>query len=291
MMKRVFAIILSIAVMVTFSYTPVFAEGESEEAACEHQWSEWAVDQEATCTEEGLQHHTCELCGLEEREAIPAAGHDWNKWVVTKKCSPYHTGKKYHICKSCETKEYKTIPKRKATAKEKASIKRVKRFLYATKYHNTTKMKKCFVKCSKDAFAKKGSEEAKWARKYNKKKMKWTVKDVRTSASGKYVYVKVKVTYANGYKTYYRAYESWLGWLFNHMDASDDESADKMVYYIKKSLKKHGMKTTTTKTITVKCKHTSKGWKIVKPTNTLKNISNCNMTKATRDFEKEYGLY
>ena len=287
---------MSVAVMATFSYTPIFAVGEEggegggdDQITCEHQWGEWIIDVEKTCTEDGQKHHVCELCGDEETVAIPA-GHEWGKWVVTKKCSPYHTGKKYHVCKVCEEKVYKVIPKRKATAKEKASIKRVKKFLYVTKYHNTPKMKVCFAKCGKNAFAKKKSDLAKWSRKYNKKKMSWTVKDVSTSASGKYVYVKVKVTYANGYKAYSKAYDNWLGWLFKHMDATDDESADKMIYYIKKSIKKRGM-TKTTKTITVKCKHTSKGWKIVQPNNTLKNISNCNFTKATRDFEKEYDLY
>ena len=40
----------------------------------EHAYGEWAITQEATCTQTGVQVRTCE-CGEQEQESIPALGH------------------------------------------------------------------------------------------------------------------------------------------------------------------------------------------------------------------------
>ena len=48
---------------------------ERVEAPCEHDWSEWTVTKEASCTEDGLKTRTCSICGETETEVIEATGH------------------------------------------------------------------------------------------------------------------------------------------------------------------------------------------------------------------------
>ena len=48
---------------------------ERVEAPCEHEWSEWTVTKEASCTVDGLKSRTCSKCGEVETEVIKAEGH------------------------------------------------------------------------------------------------------------------------------------------------------------------------------------------------------------------------
>lgn len=46
-----------------------------------HAFSEWMATTEPTCTEPGINTREC-LCGVTEREEIPALGHDFGAWTV-----------------------------------------------------------------------------------------------------------------------------------------------------------------------------------------------------------------
>ena len=48
---------------------------------CDHQWSDWTVVKEPTCTEEGSQVRTCAVCAEEEFEAIPVSAHNFKDGV------------------------------------------------------------------------------------------------------------------------------------------------------------------------------------------------------------------
>ncbi|HAE45625.1 MAG TPA: hypothetical protein DCG37_08560 [Lachnospiraceae bacterium] len=48
---------------------------ETKTVAKNHTWGEWKVTTEPTCTEKGVKTRTCEVCGEEETEEIPAPGH------------------------------------------------------------------------------------------------------------------------------------------------------------------------------------------------------------------------
>ncbi len=48
---------------------------ERVEAPCEHEWSDWTVTKEASCTADGLKTRTCSKCGEIETEVIKAEGH------------------------------------------------------------------------------------------------------------------------------------------------------------------------------------------------------------------------
>ncbi len=47
----------------------------SVEVTCEHEFGEWTVTTKPTCTENGVEQRTCELCGETESRAIAALGH------------------------------------------------------------------------------------------------------------------------------------------------------------------------------------------------------------------------
>ncbi len=42
---------------------------------CNHEWSEWTVKSEASCTHDGVKVRTCALCGNVDRVTEPATGH------------------------------------------------------------------------------------------------------------------------------------------------------------------------------------------------------------------------
>ena len=48
--------------------------GEMVAATMNHAWSDWQLVSEATATHEGEKVRTCEVCGAEERQAIPVTG-------------------------------------------------------------------------------------------------------------------------------------------------------------------------------------------------------------------------
>ena len=79
----------------------------------EHVWeSDYRVDKEATCTEEGVKSIHCSECGIVKQGSeitIPAAGHSYGNWSVTKEATCTATGTQERICSACGNKETQTI--------------------------------------------------------------------------------------------------------------------------------------------------------------------------------------
>ena len=120
-------------------------------ATGEHSWGGWVIDKDPTCSEMGLRHRTCNVCGKKEslqfgesghlsttvktvdatcgtagyqavvcvrcgkelkRTTIPATGnHTWGGWVVDKEATCETDGVRHHDCKVCGKKESETLPK------------------------------------------------------------------------------------------------------------------------------------------------------------------------------------
>lgn len=77
---------------------------------CAHANTEWVVDIEATCTEDGLKHKECTDCGASlEQEDIPANGHSYGEWEVTLEATCTTDGSKHRICSVCEDEEIEVI--------------------------------------------------------------------------------------------------------------------------------------------------------------------------------------
>lgn len=72
---------------------------------------EYKVDIEATCTNEGLEHQECIVCGYcLDSEVVPALGHDYStEWTVDKKATYTEDGSKSHHCSRCDSKTDVTI--------------------------------------------------------------------------------------------------------------------------------------------------------------------------------------
>ncbi len=73
-----------------------------EIAATGHNYGEWTVVKEATCTEDGLKERVC-VCTAKESEAIPAKGHSFGNWVVVYDATCEFNGLKERTCFCNET--------------------------------------------------------------------------------------------------------------------------------------------------------------------------------------------
>lgn len=100
-------------------YTSSVCENCGEEkrenivAKLPHTYGEWAVEKEATCTEDGLKVKTCSACsadaaGHTESEVIPALGHDMQ---VKEVIAPSYTADGYTIydCTRCDKTENRDV--------------------------------------------------------------------------------------------------------------------------------------------------------------------------------------
>ena len=69
--------------------------------AChEHEFGQWTVVSNATCTDAGLKERICE-CGEKQTEVIPATGHTAGDWVTDVDSSCTQTGVKHQVCATC----------------------------------------------------------------------------------------------------------------------------------------------------------------------------------------------
>ncbi len=73
-----------------------------------HQFGAWMVTTEPTCTEDGIQTREC-VCGVTERETIPALGHDFSEWTT----DPGNANQEIRTCRrdGCGVVETRLISK------------------------------------------------------------------------------------------------------------------------------------------------------------------------------------
>ena len=77
---------------------------------CSHEWN-WVTDKEASCTENGVKHEECSLCGevRSENTQIPATGHSWDDGTITTPATCLEEGIKTYTCSSCDATKTETI--------------------------------------------------------------------------------------------------------------------------------------------------------------------------------------
>jgi len=75
-----------------------------------HEFGEWEVITEATCTQQGVQAATCSRCGEEHIEYIPASGHDYSDWTVTQEPTCTESGLEETVCSRCHDTQTNIIP-------------------------------------------------------------------------------------------------------------------------------------------------------------------------------------
>lgn len=89
-MKKVFLLAIS-AIMFLFLTS----------CDCEHEFDNWVITKEATCTEEGVKTYKCSICGETKAEAIPCIPHNFNEGSVTKEATCSEEGIKTYKCTVC----------------------------------------------------------------------------------------------------------------------------------------------------------------------------------------------
>lgn len=57
-----------------------------------HRFGAWTVTTPATCTKDGVETRTCEVCQTAETRAVKATGHKFGTWEITKSASLTETG-------------------------------------------------------------------------------------------------------------------------------------------------------------------------------------------------------
>lgn len=72
----------------------------SDNTPHEHSFGEWAVVEEATCTENGTRERAC-ACGEKETEAIEAAGHSFVTYISDENATCTEDGTKTAKCERC----------------------------------------------------------------------------------------------------------------------------------------------------------------------------------------------
>lgn len=80
-----------------------------------HDYGKWKVTREPTCTEDGIQERTCNMCGKKETKSSQALGHDYGEWEVIKGSTDKEEGYKERTCMACGEKDVAVIDKINAT--------------------------------------------------------------------------------------------------------------------------------------------------------------------------------
>lgn len=104
-----------------------------------HDYGDWTVTKQPTCTEDGEQKHSCQTCGWEETEVIPAtshapssewtsdatdhwhicqncqaevdkAAHTFGQWITATEPGEFTSGEKVRTCEVCDYEERAEIP-------------------------------------------------------------------------------------------------------------------------------------------------------------------------------------
>ena len=76
-----------------------------------HRFGAWSVTTPATCTKDGVETRTCEVCQTAETRAVKATGHKFGAWEITKPASLTETGVRTRTCTVCQETETQTIHK------------------------------------------------------------------------------------------------------------------------------------------------------------------------------------
>ena len=83
----------------------------SDEMPHDHEWSDWEIEEEPTCTHEGLRVRYCEICGAEQEDTIDKLDHEYGKWTVTREPTCTHEGERTRTCEVCGHEQTQTLDK------------------------------------------------------------------------------------------------------------------------------------------------------------------------------------
>ena len=100
-MKKTMLVLLSVLLVVTSVLALAACQQGCDKLG--HNWGEWDISSDATCTEEGEQVRTCNRCGEEDSETIPTVAHKLGELVEAVAPDCTHDGAvAYKQCEVCE---------------------------------------------------------------------------------------------------------------------------------------------------------------------------------------------
>lgn len=289
-MRRGFLLIMSIFLFgLTFNAQNVYAE-----TTCNHEWSEWIVEEEATCSDTGSKYRYCIKCDAEEEGIILETSHTWVRLEKIKP-TPYYNGAIIYECRYCPAEHSKSIPKRKMTSAEKKSINTLKKFFKQAKKYNAVGIKTCVYKGKEYIFNSKKYMQY-ICKKYNKKYLSYKIIDVDTK--NQKIYVDAKVTYPDAKKALKKAMRSTYKQYYAYMGRTSKKYWNSYDYAgvlqknIKKYVKKYGVKKRKTDVTFILFK-TSGKYKIKNFASDLElaDVINCGYEKAYEEFMEELDDY
>ena len=74
-----------------------------------HKFGAWTVTTPATCTKDGVETRTCEVCQTAETRAVKATGHKFGTWTVTTPATCTKDGVETRTCEACQTAETRAV--------------------------------------------------------------------------------------------------------------------------------------------------------------------------------------
>ena len=89
-------------------------------AALGHDWGDWEVTTEPTCTEDGEEARVCANDSSHvDTQSIAATGHDWGEWTVTKEATEDEEGVETRVCANDSSHvDTRAIPKKDPEASD-----------------------------------------------------------------------------------------------------------------------------------------------------------------------------
>ena len=93
-------------------YEGLLTEAEDSIArgsALGHDWGDWTVTSEPTCTQEGEKTRECARCHETENETLDALGHNWSEWELTFEPSCTDAGEQQRECYVCGETETEPV--------------------------------------------------------------------------------------------------------------------------------------------------------------------------------------
>ncbi len=79
------------------------------QSLCPHQFGEYTVTQQPTCTDPGYETAYCTLCGIMDEREIAPLGHTFGDWAVTKEATCVDQGERTRTCTVCGAAETETF--------------------------------------------------------------------------------------------------------------------------------------------------------------------------------------
>lgn len=90
------------------TYTAIF---DVTKDSCSHNYGDWIIDREATCTEKGLQHCICSICENRMDDVIQEKGHNYGEYITDLEPTCTEKGVKHRVCSRCDSEETTEIDK------------------------------------------------------------------------------------------------------------------------------------------------------------------------------------